>query len=154
MQENINNTIPSYISDIEITGYTPNLLGSSFSVAEPNINDMTNANFNPNIKGSSYVRSLPGKREKSNYKTNTSLIASSDEQYYVLSGKREGDNIVLEKDIYEVHIRGKRGANSLSPIIANSNLTGKREGGTDLIFDANGNVIVLCDIDKKSTTKQ
>lgn len=141
MQENINNTIPSYISDIEITGYTPNLLGSSFSVAEPNINDMTNANFNPNIKGSSYVRSLPGKREKSNYKTNTSLIASSDEQYYVLSGKREGDNIVLEKDIYEVHIRGKRGANSLSPIIANSNLTGKREGGTDLIFDANGNVI-------------
>ena len=141
MQENINNTIPSYISDIEITGYTPNLLGSSFSAAEPNINDMTNANFNPNIKGSSYVRGLGGKREKSKYKTNTALIASSDEQYYVLSGKREGDNIVLEKDIYEVHIRGKRGANSLSPIIANSNLTGKREGGTDLIFDANGNVI-------------
>jgi hypothetical protein len=141
MEENINNLIPSYISDISKIGYNPNLLASPFSVSEPNINDMSNSNFNPNIKGSSYVRGLAGKRNGSQYKTNTSLIASSDEQYYVLSGKREGDNIVLEKDIYEVHIRGRRSANSLSPIIANSDITGKREGGADLIFDANGNII-------------
>ena len=141
MEENINNLQPSYVSDIIKIGYNPNLLASPFSVSEPNINDMSNANFNPNIKGSSYVRGLAGKRNGSQYKTNTSLIASSDEQYYVLSGKRAGDNIVLEKDIYEVHIRGRRSGNSLSPIIANSNVTGKREGGADLIFDANGNII-------------
>lgn len=102
----------SYISDIDNIAKQPNELSDPFTLNKPTINDATYSNVNPDIKNGSLKYNESLKKNKLNNLSNIkeSLIAISDEEYFIVSNE-DNTSDVVEQEVtnkYTPSFRGKR----------------------------------------------